>query len=127
MWLSGEYGTSLRLREASCRPNDRRLAMAHFHLAVAHIYNSGEEGVDVTSEKKSALKHYRAAKAALVGESSAVDTGAPTTAGEKASAVAPTAESDADAAERKDLSDELDETIRALTVEIKVSSCNSSS
>ena len=75
--------------------------------------------MDVMSEKKAALKHYRAAKAALVGEGSTVVTGGMKPVEDKA--VAASAESEADAAERKDLSDELDETIRALTVEIKVS------
>ena len=61
-----EYLRALELRTAVCQPSDRRLAMAHFNIAVAYVYNSGEEGVDLLAEKRRALKHYKAARAALL-------------------------------------------------------------
>jgi hypothetical protein len=98
-----EYGRCLGLRQAGCEAWDRRLSQAHFNLAVAHIYNSGEEGADVVTEKKAALRHYRAAREALLlvpPEGSGVAA--------------------EDAKERAELAQELSETVTALAAEIQV-------
>lgn len=108
-----EYRRCLELREAACDARDRRLSQAHFNLAVAYIYNSGEEGADVVAEKKAALKHYRAAREALIAPSAAVTTDGSSSSGEQGSG-------DADAKERAELAQELNETVTALAGEIQV-------
>jgi hypothetical protein len=104
-----EYGRCLGLRQAGCEAWDRRLSQAHFNLAVAHIYNSGEEGADVVAEKKAALKHYRAAREALLLAPGGDSHGSRAVAAEE------------DAKERVELAQELSETVIALTAEIQVS------
>ena len=60
-----EYKGALDLRNANCKPHDRPLSDAHFSLAVAYIYLSGEEGQDALACKRSALEHYESSRAVL--------------------------------------------------------------
>jgi len=60
-----EYKGALDLRNAKCKPHDRPLSDAHFSLAVAYIYLSGEEGQDALACKRTALEHYFSSRAVL--------------------------------------------------------------
>jgi hypothetical protein len=108
-----EYGKCLAARERYCSVGDRLLSEAHYNLAVAHIYQSGEEGADSIAEKRSALKHYRAAKECLLASSPVV----PSTSDIAAAAVAV----DQESIDRKELATELNETIIALNADIQAS------
>jgi len=60
-----EYKGALDLRNAKCEAHDRPLSDAHFSLAVAYIYLSGEEGQDALACKRTALEHYFSSRAVL--------------------------------------------------------------
>lgn len=98
------------------------------------MYFKGEQGVDVMAEKQNALRHYKAARAAIgtcnvfiAGCVSGLIKTKPTAGSSGVLGVDPSSSTDksdtagnSDAVERQDLSDELDETIKALTIDIKV-------
>jgi hypothetical protein len=144
-----EYQRSLELREVVCEENDRLLAQAYYSLAVAHIYLAGEtqqtEGgpSPVTPEaalsgKKTALRLYVKAKEVLMkaptAQPTSTDSAAPEQPVELASTTTASADSSTpavvasgppakapltEAEERKELCDEISETIAALEQEIK--------
>ena len=116
-----EYGECLKIRSAICPVGDRLLSEANYNLAVAHIYNSGEEGVDVIAEKRNAMRYYRAAREVLMAarNSGSVQVVAPVC--DTVDAPSLSLKEQEDANERKELADELNETIGALNVEIQVS------
>ena len=97
-------------RERFCLAGDRLLSEAHYNLAVAHIYQSGEEGTDAIAEKRGALKHYRAAKECLMASAPAPPSASDTTEGTM----------DKESFDRKELATELNETIIALNADIQV-------
>jgi hypothetical protein len=145
-----EYQRSLELREVACEDYDRLLAQAHYSLAVAHVYLSGDIPADgsvapltpaaILSLKKTALLHYQRAKEVLM-KSPPPTTTAAMVAMESSSSAAPSpsvasADSTSSSAaapaavpgpgkaplteeeERKELCDEISETITALQEEI---------
>ena len=71
-----EYKKCTALREAALDDSDRYvsmcesypltpprlLAQAHYSLAVAYIYNAGDENADTLANKKAALQSYQAAQ-----------------------------------------------------------------
>lgn len=139
----------MELREVACEDHDRLLAQAYYSLAVAHIYLSGDMPTDagpstltpeaVLSLKKTALKYYGKAKDVLMKSPPISEHSPPTNAAETnsstsspppppplttSSSTEPTQTPSAkipltEAEERKELCDEISETITALEQEIK--------
>lgn len=114
-----EYGKCLKIRSAICPVGDRLLSEANYNLAVAHIYNSGEEGVDVIAEKRNAMRYYRAAREVLMAARNSGSVSAVAPVSDTVDAPSLSAKEQEDANERKELADELNETIGALNVEIQ--------